>query len=276
MNGLLRSRTVVSAVLAVVLAIGSGERVLAQNRGSLNVWPTGTKVTYELVRRQIQTLDIPEADSRVNDVSTTLVVTLEAAGEREFAATVVDASTTSQSVDIRPLVGLKGRVRLDDRGRVVSAEGLEENDYVTSRGGVEMFRADLQNFFLYIPQEPFRTGLKWTLEDEVPSSQSGLQVKQHNRRTFRCVGDTTLAGSRAFKIGLVTDSHMFGEGEQAGQSLGIDLSGRVEETIIVDPANGMILSREGGGNIAGAFTVDTSDLAMSLKVSSTVKRRLNG
>jgi hypothetical protein len=276
MNGPSHFRTVVTSALTLLLILGGGSGIRAQETGSLNVWPAGTKVTYELVRRQVSTLDVPGGDSRVNDTSTTMVITLESAGERTFTATVIDASSTSSDENIRVLVGLTGTIRLDERGRVVAAVGLEENDYVTSRGGAELFRGDLQQFFLYTPPERLRAGLNWTWENEVPSSQSGIEVKQQNRRLFRCEGDTTLAGFRALKIGLVTDSHMFGEGEQSGQTLDLDLSGRVKETIIVDPANGMILSREGGGNISGALTIDVTDLAMSLKVSTILKRRLNG
>lgn len=59
------------------------------------------------------------------------------------------------------MIGLESIVQLDERGLISEASGLEGNTFIETRGGVDLFREDLQPLFFYVPEGVLNPGTKW-------------------------------------------------------------------------------------------------------------------
>lgn len=241
--------------------------------GGLHLWPEGTAVVYEMVRGQEQTIEVPGQGNQASEASSTFVISVEAVGEREFRVKFLEASSTPSSTDLEQVVGLESTVRLDARGVIVEATDLEENPYVQARGGVGIFKDDLQNLFVYLPEGPIKPGLEWNREYSYPANQSGMTVQRSYSLAYRCIEETVFEGTPAFKIELISKTEIAGGGDQGGGSTEVQVGGAIEGTIYVESVNGMILLQELGGELEGGLSTQGYDLLMHLKVSLTVKMK---
>ncbi len=241
--------------------------------GAPHLWPEGTTVVYEMVRGQEQTTEIPGQVSQPRAMSSTFVISVEAVGEREFRLRFLEAYSTPSSIDLEQAVGLESTVRLDTRGVITEATDLEENPYVDARGGIDIFKDDMQNLFVYLPEGPIRPGVEWNREYSYPANQSGMTVQHSQSVTYRCIEETVFEGTPAFRIELISKTEFAGSGDQGGGSTEVQLGGTIEGTIYVESTNGMILSQELGGELEGGFVTQGYDLSMHLKVSLTVKMK---
>jgi len=241
--------------------------------GNLNNWSAGTSVTYELTRGQVQTMEIPGQGEDIRETSTTFMVTVESVGKRQFNLVITDASTTSLSTDIKPVIGLGSTVHLDERGLILEASGLEGNVYIEARGGVDLFREDLQVLFFYLPEGALGPGSEWVREYSVQAFQNNMDVIRDMTDTYRCVGETEYEGSPALRVDVVNSTKFSGKGEMSGMPMDLAISGTFEGVLYVDPLTGMILGQEINGNLLGGIFADQFDLPMTLKAWTIVKMK---
>lgn len=262
----------VFALLASACAAGS-----AGSSAALNVWPTGTSVTYEITSAQSQAMDIPGMGEQASNSSTTVGFGIESVGEREFMIKVLDASSSSDMPDdgsmpnISELVGLEATLLLDEQGEVIEASGLSGNVYVDEMSGVEAYTEELRSFFLYLPQEQVRPGVTWTREYGFTAIQMGMELMFEFVDTYHCVDETVFEGTRALKIELESKISLGGGGEQMGTFLDFALSGTGDGILIVDAVTGMLLSGESKGTMSGGISAQGMDIPMTMTMTSTIK-----
>jgi len=226
-----------------------------------------------MIRGEDQTLEVPGGGVQESSTSATFVVAVEAIGERQFKIVFTGASTTSSSTDVRPVIGLESTVSLDKRGLIAEATGLEGNAYVETRGGIDIFKDDLQSLFLYLPKGSLNPGVEWTREYSYPAHQMGGVMQRSFVDTYRCLEETTYEGTPVFKIAVSTNVDFSGSGESGGMALDVAVSGAFAGTIFVNSATGMILMEEVSGDLIGAIYAEGMEIPISVKASAETRKR---
>ncbi len=274
-----------SVVLAAagLLAAGcaAGGRGSAGGAGAAHVWPGETTVAYVLTSGQSQQVDIPGQGSQVTNESSTLDMTVAAAGPRQFTITVTEAVASSDAEmmgaevpDISALVGLECAVTLDERGEIISATGLEQNGFIEDSGGVEPFTEQLQGLFLTLPEGGLQVGAEWSRESELHFTQmDGTELQVTTVERYICREATEYAGMEAWIIDLVSESAMSGTGETGGMPMDLVLSGTGRGTIWVARGTAMMLGAESKGNLEGGIAVAGMDLPLTLISSATLVKK---
>lgn len=257
----------VTASAAIVVSCAAGK----VGSSTPYEWPAGTAVTYEMVSGQVQTSEVPGGENQESESSYTLVLNVEAIGPRQFTITVTEASSTSPIADVKALIGLKSTVNLDSRGLIAEATGLEGNSYIEGRGGVDRFKYDLQNLFMFLPEGSFKPALEWKTEYGYQARQSGIDTKRTFVDTYRCIGETTLEGTPATEIKLKSEVELTGSGEMSGLPVDVMLAGLLSYTIHFDHNAGMLISLEGEGNIDGGFVAQGIDIPIETFVTYSVR-----
>ena len=257
----------VAAVLVAACAAGKA------GGGAMHVWPSGTAVTYDMIRGEVQIIEVPGGGTQESSTSATFVVAVEAVGERQFKIVFTGASTTSSSTDVTPVIGLESTVSLDERGLIAEATGLEGNAYVETRGGIDIFKDDLQSLFLYLPEGSLKPGVEWTREYSYPAHQMGGVMQRSFVDVYRCLEETNYEGTTVFKVAVSANVDFSGSGESGGMELDVAVNGTFAGTIYVDSATGMILMEEISGDLTGGIYAQGMDIPISVKASKEIRKR---
>ena len=260
------------AISMVVIVAASCASVKAGNQGP-SVWPVGQSVVYEMTRSQTQTIEVPGQGGQVSESSNTFIINVESIGIRQFRLKVLEASTTSPTESVDPVIGLESVIQLDERGLISEASGLEDNAFVESRGGVDLFKEDLQPLFFYQPEGALIPGVQWSRDYSITAMQSTIDVTRAFNDAFSCVEETTLEGDTVFRIDVVSDADFSGPGELSGMVIDLKMTGTLEGSLHVDPATGMVLTYEMKGQMSGAIYSDQIDLPMTLDAAMILKIR---
>ena len=259
----------ISAVAVVVVSCASGKA----GSHSPNVWPAGKTVVYEMIRAQTQTVEIPGQGEQVNESSTTFTISLESIGTRQFRLKILDATTTSPSISVNPVVGLESVVQLDEQGLISEASGLEGNAYVEVRGGAELFTEDLQPLFFYVPEGALKPGVQWSRDYSIIAMQSTIEVTRTFNDAFSCIEETSLEESGAFRMDVVSNADFSGPGELSGMPIDLKMTGALEGSLYVDSATGIVLTYEMKGQMTGAIFSDQFDMPMTMDATMVLKMK---
>ena len=259
----------ISAVAVVVVSCASGKA----GSHSPNVWPVGQSVVYEMTRFQTQIIEIPGQGEQITESSTTFTINVESIGVRQFRLEILEAITTSPNTSVDPVIGLESIVQLDERGLISEASGLEGNAYIEIRGGVDLFKEDLQPLFFYVPEGALNPGTKWNRDYSITAMQSTIEVTRAFNDNYSCIEETALEGDTVFRINVVSSVDFSGPGEMSGMPIDLKMNGILEGILYVDVETGLVLSQEMKGQMSGAIFSDQFDLPMTLDAMMILKIR---
>jgi|GEM_PF-929075 len=267
-------------LIAGCAAGGAGGRGDAA-AAAAHVWPAGMTAAYSVTDAQSQEVEIPGAGSQVTNMSSTIDFSVAAAGERRFTVTVTEAVSSSDAEamgmptpDIGTLVDLESLVTLDERGEIVEATNLAGNSYIEDAGGVDVFREQLQGFFLILPEGGLGVGVTWDHESTISFTQmDGTVVEISSLTRYTCGGEMVHEGVPAFEIGVVVESALSGSGETGGMPMDLALSGTGTGTLWVARGTAMILGARSEGTMQGGVSVDGMDLPITSHSTSTLVKK---
>ncbi len=266
----------VSAVLATGCAGG-----MAGKAARLHVWSAGTSLAYGISAGQSMAMEIPGQGQMVMNTTSTMEFTVEAtATPREFKLAVTDASISSDAAQmggeipsVEALIGLESVIRLDERGLITEATGLEGNAAVEELGGVASFTEELQSLFLYLPEGRLGPGVEWFREYSFPMQQSGMQMEMSAVDQYRCVEATTYEGVPAYRISTTSTIVLTGSGDQMGMPMDWSMSGTGETTMYVETGTGAVLMIESTGEMSGGISAGGMDIPVDMRLTSTVTQK---
>jgi len=240
--------------------------------GGLHQWPVGTTAKYEITRGEVQTMEIPGREATPTESSTVMQVTVTTAGPRQFSLEFTDVTTTSSSLDVNALIGLRCQVTLDERGLITSLTGIDGNAFVATRGGADLFREDLQLLFLYLPENGLAPGAEWSRDHSLTAEQGGFTMERAYKDAYHCVGEKMFDGTSSMEVNQKSDSRFFGSGEQSGTGMEIELAGLIESVIRVDQETGRLIHLKGGGRLEGFLTTQGMDITMGLQAMVEIRK----
>ena len=275
-----RTRYLLPAVTIFVFVATACAGGMAGSAGAY-LWPSGTKVTYEITSVEVTSMEQPGMGSVSFTTESGMVVDVAATGaERQFTITVTDANISSEAAamggempDIGALIGLESVVTLDDRGLIGSATNLEGNAGVTEVGGVDAFKESLQALFLYMPEGGLGPGVEWSRQYSITANQSGLMITIESDDRYVCEERTTYDGLPAFKITATGTATLSGTGEQQGMTMDMDGAGDSQGTIYVEVGTGKLLYAEGTAVISGGIYIEAAGMSIPIEIreSATIK-----
>ncbi len=258
-------------------AVGVGAVV-----GVTYVWPRGAQAEYVLSNFQTQKVEIPGGGEQVLSSSNTIDLKVVATGDRDYAVTYTggaaqhdDAAELGQPTpDISYLVGLTSQVRLDERGQVVEATGLEGNSYVIDSGGVAPFRElEIQVVFLYLPEGRLSAGATWSREYGFTIVQmDGTTLYFNVRDDYTCVEETPFEGTPAWKIALSSSQNVTGSGD-IGAPMELAMSGKGQAVIYVTRDTAMMLGNEWQATFSGNISIQGLSIPVSISQAVNVKKK---
>jgi len=249
--------------------------------GASYAWLRGTQAEYVLTAVQTQKVEIPGGGEQVLSQNSTIDLKVVANGGRDFTVTFTGGTLHDDSAelgapvpDITKLAGLTTQVRLDERGLIVEATGLEENGFVIESGGVAPFREQqLQSVFLYRPEGRLSAGATWSREYGYPVVQmDGTTLLFNIRDDFTCVEETLLDGVPAWKIALVSSLNVTGSGD-IGVPVDLVLSGNGEADILVARDTAMMLVNEWKATFGGNISAQGMDIPVTISQVVNVKKK---
>jgi hypothetical protein len=274
---LLAVLTLLLPACAAHQAVGGGA-----GGGSTYVWPRGAQAEYVLSNFQTQKVEIPGGGEQVLSNSSTIDLKVVATGDRDYAVTYTggaaqhdDAAELGQPTpDISRLVGLTSQVRLDERGQVVEATGLEGNSYVIDSGGVAPFRElNIQVVFPYLPEGRLSAGAQWSREYGFTIVQmDGTILSFKVKDDFTCVEETLFEGTPAWKIALASSQNVTGSGD-IGAPMELAMSGTGQADIYVARDTAMMLGNEWKGTFSGYISVQDLSIPVSISQATNVKKK---
>lgn len=259
-------------VSALVLLTAIGCSSSKEAARAMYDWEAGTSFAYEMTQEQTQAIEIPGQGMQENTSKLVTDFSLVATGPYEFTITVTDVEATGSPIPVDPLRGLESAVVTDAQGVISSASGLEENAYISARGGAELFVEDLQVMFQVLPDEPLAPGVTWTRVSSIPFSQQGLNLTREITETYTCKELTAVDGAPAFAIEVVSEVEMMGGGNQGGQEMDVTLNGDFTGMIMLDAMTGALLSSEQTGSMSGVIDMAAASLPMTMEMSISAKR----
>jgi len=254
---------------------------MAGKAARLHVWSAGTSAAYLVSVGQSMAMEIPGQGQMVMNTTATMNFTVEAtATPREFKLFISDASISSDAAqmgteipNVEALIGLESMIRLDERGLITEATGLEGNAAVEEQGGVASFTEDLQSLFLYLPEGRLGPGVEWTREYSFPMRQSGIQMELSAVDQYRCAEATTYEGVPAYRISTTSTVVITGSGEQMGMPMDWSMSGTGEAAMYVETGTGAVLIIESTAEMSGGISAGGMDIPVDMRLTSTVTQK---
>ncbi|MDQ6828363.1 MAG: hypothetical protein M3081_05800 [Gemmatimonadota bacterium] len=133
----------------------------------------------------------------------------------------------------------------------------------TSDGAKEIGMA-FERFFLALPANA-KAGSTWTEPVSTKTSRQGIDLVVQVTSNYQIMGDTTVAGQKAWKIARTATISTTGSGVSNGQVITIESSGKAAGTVLITPM-GLYLSSVVSQDQLGKVTLP----AMSLDIPQTV------
>ncbi len=256
-----------ASLLAVLLTTAACASSGAGRGAVAHHWPSGTAVAYTLTNGQTQTITIPGQGEQVLDADTTFELTLTSIEDATFrlrvetATSVDDAAAGGEAADIADVIGLESILTLNDRGRISTATGLEDNQYVLDQGGIPSFDDLLQFLFLYLPEGDLQEGTTWTREYSYPIDQlDGTHLDLVFIDHYTCRGLSEYEGARAWRIEVTSEAALSGFGE----GIDVGISGVGTSVFHAAPGTAMILAAEMEIIMEGSVSIQGMDLPLRM------------
>jgi hypothetical protein len=163
------------------------------------------------------------------------------------------ADTLALRLSVDSLSGQRGGVPLasgpDTRVRILAAIsplGMVHRARIEPAQAAATMNAMDAARFLPILGGRMRAGATWSDTIATPVTQFGLEVDRRVVTTYRALGDTTIDGTRAWRIARTTSTTLRGRGASMGETLTFESTGEGSGTVYVSVA----------GKFLGASTAD--------------------
>ena len=217
-------------------------------------------------------------------------VTREARSSQEVAGTVQSGIITTLeelTLDLRAaardtlrfVFTIDSAARESDMpgaGEAPPAKGRRISGRISPRGSLHDFDAEsaadadmasaYRSFLPRLPAEPLRLGLTWTDTVQTPLTQAGIRGTTRTIIVSRIVGDTTVAGQKAWRVERIGTLTMSGTGNQDGADLILTGAGTATGMSHIG-AGGVYLG--GTSNQELALTVEVPAASMKIPIRQT-------
>lgn len=193
---------------------------------------------------------------------------LRASGRDTMRFTFTIDSATRQSDmpgagDAPPPKGHRLSGRISPRGVV--------HDFDRDSSGIDAVGTAYRNFLPHLPAQPLAAGLTWTDTVRTPVSQAGIQGTSMTIVASKVLGDTTIAGEKAWRIERSATLSMTGTGHQDGADLFLSGTGTANGVSLI-AANGVYLGARAEQEIS--INVEVPAASMTIPIRQTTVTRV--
>lgn len=187
------------------------------------------------------------------------------------ASVEADEQMRGMVVDISPLQGLVAHLTLDERGEIVSSDGLAGNPTIEALGGVKTFTENLQALFFFRPEESMEEGLSWTRNYQHGGSSSERTVS--SRLEYGCGGKAEYPHGKteqeAWKIQVDESTSLSIPGRDGSGT--VQLEGTLTGIQYVDDVDLKVLHRRLDGQLEGSMTTPAGDMELTQTVWNEIR-----
>jgi hypothetical protein len=210
------------------------------------------------------------------DVTTTQNVTLDLArlsrDTMRVTITIDSIAVTSELAapqpNLRNLFGFTMTGFASPQGRIYS---FDPAPGTTDQQTVALYRA-FKHFLVSFPTEPITVGKSWVDTTTETAKRDGFNVTASSVTASTVAGDTTVAGTRAWRISRHAQIQQNGDGEEAGKPIHLLGEGSVNGVHVVS-SDGVYLGSESTQRFNIVLTNEASEgMPISQTIKSTVKR----
>ena len=255
-------KTLTVALLAI---LGIAFTVEAQGTGT--VYAPGAH-RYRVTREARSSQEVM-GNAQTNVVTTYEELTLDLRGGTRdtlrFSFTIDTASRQSDMPGAGETPPAKGR-RISGR---VSTRGLV-HDFDRDSSGAEDISAGYRNFLPQLPARPLAAGMTWTDTMRTPFTQAGIQGTTMTIIASRVLGDTTVAGQKAWRVERRGTLSMSGTGNQDGTDLILSGAGTATGVSLI-AQNGVYLGANSTQDLSINVEVPAASVTIPIK-QTTVTR----
>lgn len=212
-------------------------------------------VSYRSVEHRHVEQEINGQTTQNDRVSTTFLGTMIAAAADGFTVTIVVDSVTVtggaqfSSAEVAAARGTVFSGTLAPTGQVEAIAGGD-----TTQPFIAQLRRGIEEFYPRIPAGGVEPGRSWTDTTAVVVNSGGLDLNIESIDQYEAIEWTEHAGVRVIRIHVASSYTIAGEGEQTGQPMMLDGTGRrhVDQFLA------------GDGRFVGAIAADTAEVEVVL------------
>ncbi|MEJ7810569.1 MAG: hypothetical protein WKG32_09205 [Gemmatimonadaceae bacterium] len=254
--------TLKSAALVALLA-ASASVVRAQTFAY-----TPGMAKYRITQKMSQTQEMM-GQKKTDSLSSVQLLSLDLAakGKDSLAFTLtIDSTTTSMApaqAELAKLNGKKVTGAMSSLGKVASF--VAPVDSASPTKGQEF--ESLRNFMLRFPDRNPKVGTSWVDTTNTPINNQGITGHATIIITSKIVGDTTVAGQKAWRVQRTGTTAVSGAGTQNGQALVLEGKGTLNGMSYVG-ANGVYLGANSTQN--QEMSIQLPAMGMTVPITQTV------
>lgn len=208
-----------------------------------------------------QTSPMGNQDFRM-DVKQLLTVNLARPAKDTVVATVtldsMDISGIPTKPDLSRIFGAKFITYLSPTGKLYSTKAPEGADPVLTQVTEGVAR------FLPSYRANLHSGMTWadTVTDKV--NQQGMELNRTVVSSYRVLGDTTISGTKAFKLSRVAKAKAAGSGTTQGQPISVESATTSDAIFLLSP-NGVYLGGQQNDDIDVKITILSQGAEINVK-----------
>jgi hypothetical protein len=253
-------RLLSASLVLVAASAGAQEAAILYKPGSAQYRVTTSTNTTQEMNGQKQ-------DFSVNSTQK-LTVTVGSARDSLPLTIVLDSIAQQASIpgapDVSALSGMKLTGTMSPRGRIYSAS-------ITGASGSEVSNQQGEGLRRFLPRLPasMKKGATWTdTVDAVLPAANGAELRRTAEVTYTVLGDTAMAGGKAWKVGMESKAKISGKGSQMGTDFTIE-GGSTSSGVTYIAPNGWFLGAEGSENQELLVSVEAA--GMLIPINSKTK-----
>lgn len=180
------------------------------------------------------------------------------------------AKSSSPMIPIPDINKLRGFKYVGTMSRLGKRYGGMGSD--TTTDGSKDLALGFERFFLAIPQGA-KAGVTWTDSNSTKVNRSGIDILAETKSNYQLVGDTMIAGQKAWKIARTSNVTTTGNGVSQGQVITLESVGKIAGSVYITSA-GLYLSSYSSQDQVGKVTVPAMSLDIPQTVSITTKAEI--
>ncbi len=200
------------------------------------------------------------------EVKQQLTVNLARQAKDTMVATVtldsLDIQSPQGKQDMTSLLGSRFVTYISPTGKLYSSKPPEGNNPVLSQVTEGVSR------FLPSYRKDIHAGMSWadTLNDKV--NQQGLELNRTVVSSYKVLGDTSVAGEKAFKVARLSTVKAGGSGTTSGQAIAVE-SATTSNAIFLLTPKGKYLGGHQNDDINAKVTILAQNAEISVKQQAT-------
>jgi len=166
--------------------------------------------------------------------------------------------------DLTPILGSKFVTYISPTGKLYSTKAPEGGDPLLAQVSEAVAR------FLPAYRANLHSGMTWadTVTDQV--NQQGMELNRTVAYTYKVLGDTTVAGAKAFKVSRLSKAKAAGSGTTQGQPISIESATTSDAVFLLSP-KGVYLGGRQNDDIDVKITILSQGAEINVKQTATSK-----